>query len=152
MRNLVDDLGKVCTKCNTYKPFQDYHKHKLCRGGFNTVCKACRLAPSKAHYHAKPPEYHIWHRAKARAKKRGIPFNIELEDIVIPSKCPVFGTEFVKGNHHLCASIDKIVPELGYVKGNIQIISNRANMLKGDASAEELKKVWEWLETISCEI
>jgi hypothetical protein len=38
-------------------------------------------------------------------------------------------------------SIDRIDPERGYVKGNIKIISFRANQIKSDASHQELKLV-----------
>lgn len=38
-------------------------------------------------------------------------------------------------------SIDRIIPELGYTKGNIRVISNRANLLKSNATIEELQKV-----------
>lgn len=36
------------------------------------------------------------------------------------------------------ASLDKIDPTKGYVEGNVQIISHRANMIKNDATLEEL--------------
>jgi hypothetical protein len=36
---------------------------------------------------------------------------------------------------------------LGYVRGNVTIISNRANRIKNDASLDEVRKVVSWLET-----
>ena len=35
-------------------------------------------------------------------------------------------------------TLDKIIPSLGYVSGNIWIISHRANTIKSDASIDEL--------------
>lgn len=145
-----DDLGRVCKVCREYKPYSEFHKHSGCPKGFNTVCKPCRKPLSKQHYASKPPEYHIWHRAKTRAKERNIVFDIEISDIIIPEKCPVFGTKFEVGNHKTCASIDRINPNLGYVKGNIQIISNRANMIKGDANLKEIEQLYIWYK--SCEV
>jgi hypothetical protein len=75
-------------------------------------------------------------RCKHRAKTNGIPFNLTIEDIVIPSICPVLNIpirqfsleeEPKRGYHPNAASIDRIIPELGYVKGNVRVISARAN-------------------------
>ena len=87
-------------------------------------------------------------RIKSRAKKLGIPFNITEEDINIPEVCPVLGVrlERQKGNGKHCnytPSLDRIVPALGYIKGNVRVISNRANLLKSNATLEELTLVLE---------
>lgn len=84
----------------------------------------------------------LWTSAKHNAKKANLPFNLDVEDIVIPAVCPYLGIALTKlyGHGHLDtnASVDKIVPELGYVKGNIKIISRKANRMKNNASLEEL--------------
>ena len=58
-----------------------------------------------------------------------------------PSHCPILGVELTHlgGGRWNSPSIDKVVPELGYVKGNVRIISNLANTMKSDASKEQLK-------------
>jgi hypothetical protein len=48
-------------------------------------------------------------------------------------------------------SLDRVVPELGYVEGNVVWISNRANILKRDAAWEELQRVAEWLKSVTPE-
>jgi hypothetical protein len=153
-REYYDDSGRVCKKCRKYKPYSEYHKHRQCVNGHNTVCKLCRLPLSKENYKKQTLEYKLWHRAKIRAKEKGIPFNIEISDIIVPEECPIFKTKFEVRNHKTCASIDRVIPKLGYIKGNIQIISNRANMIKADASLEEIKKIYEWLLTQNgnCEV
>ena len=95
------------------------------------------------------PEKKVWNRAKQRAKSRGIPFNIEMSDITIPEVCPVLGILLVVGDTEAAPSIDRVIPALGYVKGNVNIISNRANRIKSDATKEELERV---LDYINCEI
>jgi len=37
-------------------------------------------------------------------------------------------------------TLDRLVPELGYVKGNIRVISYKANAMKSDASIQEIEK------------
>lgn len=66
--------------------------------------------------------------AKLRAKKFGLPFNIELCDIVIPTHCPVLGLLLKPSSgHHSPSSptLDRIIPQLGYVKGNVAVIVAR---------------------------
>jgi hypothetical protein len=85
-------------------------------------------------------------RARARAKKYGWDFNIEEADIVIPTHCPLLGIELyvaegrktVKDNS---ASLDRIDPTKGYIKGNILVISNKANTMKSNATPQELLKL-----------
>lgn len=86
--------------------------------------------------------------AKARAKKGGLPFNLELADIVIPTVCPLLGIPIVEG--HLkgkqgpspgSPSLDRLRPERGYVKGNVWVISHRANVIKQNATPDELERI-----------
>jgi hypothetical protein len=84
--------------------------------------------------------------AKTRAKRAGVPFAISPEDIVIPSHCPILGLALArrlgrKGGCDQSPSLDRIVPELGYVPGNIVVISRRANRIKNDATIEELAAI-----------
>ena len=71
----------------------------------------------------------------------GRDFDLSLEDIVIPDRCPVLDVEFVYGDPDWTYSIDRLDNSKGYVKGNIIIVSNRANRLKNDATKEELQNV-----------
>lgn len=86
--------------------------------------------------------------AKTRAKQQGLPFDITLEDIVIPDTCPVLGIPLEIGNSRLLdgsPTLDKFIPELGYVPGNINVISNKANRMKTDASADEVSLLLNWM-------
>lgn len=102
------------------------------------------------HHKTGTPEFCLWIAAKTRAKKHHLPFDISIEDVVIPEHCPLLGIKLEKSKtgrlQYASPSIDKIKPELGYVKGNVWVISWRANTLKSDASLEELKMIvrnWE---------
>lgn len=95
------------------------------------------------------PEHLIWMETKKRAKKRGIPFDIEIEDIIIPEICPILGIELSFGIgkvHDASPSLDRIVPERGYVKGNCFIISSKANRMKQENTLETLEKIISYIK------
>lgn len=53
--------------------------------------------------------------------------------------------------HKDCApSLDRLVPALGYVRGNVRVISHRANRLKGDALIEEIEAVLHYMKEANC--
>jgi hypothetical protein len=79
--------------------------------------------------------------ARSRAKRKAIPFEISIDDIVIPDKCPVFGVAFIRGHSKWTYSLDRVVPERGYVKGNVAVISNEANRLKSYMGLQELERL-----------
>jgi hypothetical protein len=92
-------------------------------------------------------EYWLYHAAKARAKQAGIPFDLNVEDIVVPDICPALGIPLSKENIRNLPnspSVDRFDNDLGYTKDNIRIISWRANKLKSDAKLEELEKIVNW--------
>lgn len=92
------------------------------------------------------PQQYILSRCKASAKKLGLEFNLILDDIIIPELCPVFG---LKLEHHIgkgkrhdnTISIDRVDNLKGYIKGNIAIISWKANKLKNNASIADLENI-----------
>lgn len=105
---------------------------------------------SKARY-ANDRRKSLFEGAKRRAKLQGLPFSIRIDDIVIPEICPVLGIPICVGlppNSPNLPSLDKFIPELGYVPGNIFVISLRANSLKRDATLKELLSVCEWMSNV----
>lgn len=142
---------RKCRKCGELKEFSAFHKHKQCAHGINTVCKECRKPLSTKQWNDTSEEYKIWHRAKSRAAKKGLEFDLEITDIVIPDKCPVFNIPFDKNSKDYTYSIDRLDPNKGYIKGNVMIISNKANRIKSDASTKELEQVLEYVRK-HCEI
>lgn len=89
----------------------------------------------------------LYHHAKFRAKNKNIPFTIEQNDVVIPEMCPVLGIPFSFSEKELSPSLDRKINELGYIKGNVFIITKRANRLKSDASIHELEKILDYMKT-----
>lgn len=108
----------------------------------------------------KPPEerkendrrYNMFHNAQHRAKIKGIPFSITIDDIIIPETCPLLGIPLVSTNNKRDPrnpSLDQKVPGKGYTPDNIWVISSRANALKWDASLQELELLVENLKCFS---
>ena len=136
---------KKCKKCDTVKEDDAFW---LSSGKLYSTCKDCKNIYSRERYKGKNL---LLKKAKERAKKYKIPFDISTEDIIIPDICPILGIPLIAGEKIVCdtsPTLDRIKPELGYVKGNIQVLSKRANTLKSNATIEELEKVLEHLRNI----
>lgn len=99
----------------------------------------------------KNPKRYMWTHTRCRARAEGIPFSITEDDFDIPEYCPIFPRlklEFFNGRGSRpdnIPTLDKIIPALGYIPGNVAVISMRANRLKSDASAEELQSILDWI-------
>lgn len=89
------------------------------------------------------PEAYLFNIAKQRSKRKNIEFSITVEDLKMPETCPLLGIKLdsYSGNIDVHPSIDRIDPTKGYIKGNVWIISHKANRVKSDATAEELIKI-----------
>jgi len=130
--NLVGEIERECS-------------NKTCNNVFLITSKTVTLCPScnSERVKSSSAESKMLSRAKQRAKERGHEFNLELSDISIPSHCPVLGIKLVShrgrsGGNPESPALDRIDNTRGYVKGNVMVVSHRANMMKVDASPEEL--------------
>jgi hypothetical protein len=94
------------------------------------------------HGKTKTQEYRLYYLSKQRSKQKNIKFDIDVDDIHIPEFCPILNIK-LKKNHTGWApdapTLDRIIPEKGYVKGNVKVISGKANVMKNNATLEELK-------------
>lgn len=87
--------------------------------------------------------------ARSRAKERGLPCDITWRDIVIPAVCPVLGIPLVVSVGQVTEgspTLDRIIPELGYVKGNIIVVSELANRIKTNATPEQIMRVGQFYQ------
>ena len=91
--------------------------------------------------------------ALARARKNNLPFDIDISYLksIAKQTCPVFGIQLNWGRNpngsakSNSPSLDKIIPEWGYIKGNVAIISHIANTIKQNVTYNDLYKVADWL-------
>lgn len=85
-------------------------------------------------------------KAKTRAKEKNIEFSISYKDLDIPELCPLLEIPIVWNVRtgrptENSPSVDRIDNSKGYVKGNVWVISMRANFLKNSSSPKELEKL-----------
>lgn len=114
------------------------------------VAMAKRHAANSA-WKRREPARRMLYNARGRAAKNGVPFTITAGDIVVPAFCPILGIPLVFGDvvhSDNSPSLDRIRPALGYVPGNVQVISNRANRIKSDATPEELRIIATYMERL----
>lgn len=84
---------------------------------------------------------------RTRARRLGVAFNLTADDLVCPATCPVLGVKMERslnpkgGITDFSPTVDRLVPELGYVRGNVIMVSHKANRIKNNASVEELQAV-----------
>ncbi len=82
--------------------------------------------------------------AKYRANKKGIEFNLTVEDIYIPELCPLLNIPLYANRHggkltQHSPTLDRKNCELGYTKDNVWVISHKANRAKNNLSLDELE-------------
>lgn len=129
------------------KGYEKTYKPKWYRAN---IAKAWEYAER---YKNKYPARYLVIQARDRAIKKGIVFEITEDDIVIPEKCPILGIPLFfrkraavrRGPAPNSPSLDRIDPAKGYVKGNVQVISWRANSLKKDGTVEELRLIADYV-------
>ncbi len=98
------------------------------------------------------PEYKLWKAASSRSKKKEVPFTILPEEVVIPEFCPILGIKLEQGvgkSHDASPSLDRVRPELGYVTGNVAVISHLANTIKSFGTAEQHRRIADWIDSFS---
>ena len=90
---------------------------------------------------------YLW-TIEQRAKRKNLEFDLKKDDLNIPDICPILGIKIKFGKEHpqgSSPSVDRIDNGKGYTKENIQVISNKANSMKQDATPEELIRFAEWV-------
>lgn len=84
--------------------------------------------------------------ARKRARETGIEFDLTAADVAYPAngRCPVFDVPMIRRTPY-APSLDRMDNSKGYVRGNVTVMSWRANHLKSDGTAEEHKRLTEWM-------
>lgn len=91
-------------------------------------------------------EYMLYNSAKQHSKKLNLDFNLTEEYIkeIYPKDncCAILKENFIisnKSKNNNSASLDRIDSKIGYIIGNIQVISFKANQIKSNCTLSELE-------------
>jgi len=166
-------ITKPCNRCLVDKPVSEFSKNSSSKDGLQYRCRACDLAyqnerraknqDSLARYHRdyqkerrKNFDYRLQmlvNASKQRARLHQREHSISVEDVkaIYPAdgKCPIFGVTLAfnkAGFRDDSPSIDRIDSSKGYTRDNIQVISWKANRIKGAASLEDLELLVAYLK------
>ena len=144
-----------CTGCHLYQPVTSFYlldgenthgRKTILKEKRHSTCKACQAQRYQDTAHTKK----LLYAARRRATTKQIDFNLTEEDVVIPEYCPALGLKLqpvygVTGRDS-SPSLDRINNNEGYVKGNVAVISFRANTLKNNATSEELRAIADYMD------
>lgn len=104
---------------------------------------------NKTKNYRKDQRPNLCREALTRAIDKGIDFDLHPSDIVVPEICPVLGIPIIVGAgkfHPNCPNLDRVDSSKGYTWDNVLVISCRANVIKSDATVDELEKVSNFLK------
>ena len=138
-----DLTGTLCRRCGEPKTLRNKGGGRL-----SPECVGCATEQRRT--------YDNWAACRLasiarNARDRGLKCNLthsHLNEIKVDT-CPILGIELeyeTKGIQSHTASLDRIDNDLGYIIGNVQFVSYKANAMKRDASREELIAFARWVE------
>ncbi len=144
----MNEKTQICVKCGIEKSV-DMFRFRKNRNKYLTKCTQCCIDYDRKYY-----ENHrihsLWYQAKWRAEQKKVDFNIEESDIVIPDVCPVLGIPIKNDSRQKVSdsspSLDRIDSSKGYVKGNVCVISWKANNIKKHGNISDFKLIIRYQE------
>lgn len=130
----------ICKSCNQQKSSLDFHVENLSR------CKLCKAVDDRDRKVQNFARTLISGAVRRTKEDLSLPpCTLTEDDVRIPETDPVLGIPLFIGvdrhNQGMSPSIDRLIPEEGYVPSNCRIISHRANQIKNNAEPWELLKV-----------
>ena len=146
-------------------PLAKWNKTGVCSR--NPDCKReGKRRSGLAYYHRNPEKQNEWRKnnpdevflcnLRHRAKVKKVPFTLTASDIPpVPEHCACCEQVMVKAQgkpKRNSPSLDRMIPALGYVPGNIQWLCHRCNAIKLDATPEEIMQVAVFLQKLRLDI
>lgn len=146
---LVLPKTKVCRKCLIEKEARNFTVTPINTDGLHTTCKPCAVISHRKGRNKLRDKDPLRLKArealaaiKNRSKENDIKVDITLEDLINlfseSDKCPACGVLYVFWKKRaLSPSVDRILPNHGYVRNNVQILCSTCNSLKNGMSLEQ---------------
>lgn len=153
--NPINNTRK-CKKCENWIDLSNFST-RICKGKENLqvreICKDCSVKFIKNNNLYSNSEYrkllyrrnitkHLLKNAKVRSKNKNLDFNLNIEDIIIPEICPLLKIPIIISENKVSdnsPNLDRINNNKGYIKGNVWIISKKANTIKNNATIQEIE-------------
>jgi ribosomal protein L37AE/L43A len=149
------DMFSVCKQCNM-RNIEKQYRHLKVKENKLSVAEYSKRTREKYKNDKVFRLKCLLGSAKARAKNKGLEFSLTINDLLdlFPEDglCPVLGIKMSfnssgKGNRFNSPSLDRFDNEKGYTKENVCVISARANILKSDATLEEIEAVYLYMKS-----
>ena len=107
--------------------------------------------------HKKEPRIRLREHSRKRAIAKNLEFDLHTyKDLPeVPKTCPALGIPLFVGDGVSCdnsPTLDRIDNDKGYIKGNIQVISMKANQAKSNLSFKEFQKLYHFYKEIEKKI
>lgn len=150
---------KVCSKCGIEKTSDQFCARPERPIGIYSCCKLCKAQYRARRYRERRSSdpVALWavnarNWAKDRSKRVAVPFSLEHQNILealklSKSRCTYCGNELnfrgTTRTRRTSPTLDRILPELGYIPKNVVVCCYRCNMIKNEASPEELQRLAE---------
>lgn len=147
---VIEEQERICSCCKKQLPAVQFSINRRKRSGMKSTCKECD-AKSHSKYKSRH-EYRLKRlvaSARDRARKYGLEFDLKHYYLTIPDVCPVLGIPIIldgDGRSDNSPSIDRIRNDVGYIDGNVVVVSSRANRLKSDATVSEMLALAQYYE------
>lgn len=166
-------MTKTCNRCKEEKLLSEFSVNSKAKDRLQYRCRACdvkyqaqRRDANKDQFAEYSREYQRGRRqdfeyrlkmllnaSKQRARDKDRLHDITVDDIKalypVDGCCPIFGLKLEfngAGFRDSSPSIDRIDSTKGYTRDNIQIISWKANRIKGAASLQDLEMLVAYLK------
>ncbi len=157
----ISHRGQSAKYCDNVCHDAYWTQHRPIRGGYRASEKGIDDArkrnrkyyyTTRAKQYAADPVKYLHDVAKKRAKKFGIEFDLQPEDIIVYTECPITlePLSIKTSNARTGMSLDRINTSKGYIKGNVAVISRKGNMLKNNATLQEVSRILKYMEKHGC--
>lgn len=152
---------KRCPKCHEPKELHEFWKASSTQDGLQHWCKVCMMEHQVIRYkkqmadeermkHENPNEWErivalrLWRDARKRSNKLDKEFRIVPEDIKVSRVCPILGVPLFRTANTMSRnspSLDRVDGSLGYIPGNIRVISWLVNNVKSNLTTDEVERL-----------